>query len=220
MHGKKSFHFTLLSLDLDGDARGISTAMADFIMTLDSDDEVPMQSPVPSTSRQKKNDKDKNKLKQKQKQAQQQKKQQKKLKKVLDTELSDSGSSEEEDVVVGDGGVGKMDKSFVFDGLGGGFVGDRRNNVWVGTAKLDPLSCSIKLMVANLSTGFGRGLHPREAQRDGESAQYCSSLKQADHVAPRETAPSDGRRNHREESSRARSREIDERNRGTPRRGR
>ncbi|GAA5845564.1 hypothetical protein JCM3766R1_000783 [Sporobolomyces carnicolor] len=104
--------------------------MADFIMTLDSDDEVPTQSPVPSTSRQKKNDKDKNKLKQKQKQAQQQKKQQKKLKKVLDTELSDSGSSEEEDVVVGDGGVGKMDKSFVFDGLGGGFVGDRRNNVW------------------------------------------------------------------------------------------
>ncbi|GAA5908090.1 DEAD/DEAH box helicase [Sporobolomyces salmoneus] len=106
--------------------------MADFIMTLDSDDDVPSQ-PLARPQQQPKKSKkpSKDSLKKLSK-----KKQQKKLKRVMDTELSDSGSSaeegEDESALVGggDGGVGKMDKGFVFDGLGGGFVGDRRNNVW------------------------------------------------------------------------------------------
>ncbi|GAA6013332.1 hypothetical protein JCM11491_006357 [Sporobolomyces phaffii] len=102
--------------------------MADFIMTLDSDDEVPNASaPQPPARSTKKQDKKDAKKQQRQDDKHKRKRQQK-LKKVLDTELSDSGSSADE----GDDEpqVGKMDKAFVFDGLGGGFVGDRRNNVW------------------------------------------------------------------------------------------
>lgn len=113
--------------------RPTTSVMADFIMTLDSDDDVPSQ-PLARPQQQPKKSKkpSKDSLKKLSK-----KKQQKKLKRVMDTELSDSGSSaeegEDESALVGggDGGVGKMDKGFVFDGLGGGFVGDRRNNVWV-----------------------------------------------------------------------------------------
>lgn len=101
-------------------------------MTLDSDDEGPTlpQSKVEPRKKSTKKDSAKDKLRAKKTT----KKQKQQLKRVLDTELSDSGSSAEEDeatLAEGDGGVGKMDKGFVFDGLGGGFVGDRRNNVWV-----------------------------------------------------------------------------------------
>ncbi|GAA6059375.1 hypothetical protein JCM10212_003273 [Sporobolomyces blumeae] len=109
--------------------------MADFIMTLDSDDEVPSPvsarptrtgagssaNPGPTANK----GKQQRKLSKKQKQKQKQKK--------LDIELSDEGETDD-DASGGmqplDDGLGKMDKGFVFDGLGGGFVGDRRNNVW------------------------------------------------------------------------------------------
>ncbi|GAA5949694.1 hypothetical protein JCM3765_002758 [Sporobolomyces pararoseus] len=98
--------------------------MADFIMTLDSDEEVlPPTSSKPLNKKQvQKQSRDLKKTKQKQKQ---------KKKLVLkDTELSDSESSapEEEE---GEGEViGKISKNFIFDGLGGGFLGDKKNNVW------------------------------------------------------------------------------------------
>ncbi|GAA5922859.1 DEAD/DEAH box helicase [Sporobolomyces koalae] len=107
--------------------------MADFIMTLDSDDE-PSTSTAPRRQAKAKPEPQAQPQSRKQQQQQQRankKKQKQKQKRVLDTELSDSGSSDEETVEFGTAdAVGKMDKSFVFDGLGGGFVGDRRNNVW------------------------------------------------------------------------------------------
>lgn len=108
--------------------------MSDFIMTLDSDDDSSSLVPTTSTSTSKQQlRKQQDKATTKQKQKATKKKRQQKSKKVLDVDLSDQQSSDEEAELNGVGfeGVGKMDKAFVFDGLGGGFVGDRRNNVWV-----------------------------------------------------------------------------------------
>ncbi|GAA5848671.1 hypothetical protein JCM5353_000245, partial [Sporobolomyces roseus] len=107
--------------------------MSDFIMTLDSDDDSSSLVPTTSTSTSKQQlRKQQDKATTKQKQKATKKKRQQKSKKVLDVDLSDQQSSDEEAELNGVGfeGVGKMDKGFVFDGLGGGFVGDRRNNVW------------------------------------------------------------------------------------------
>jgi len=149
--------------------------MADFIMTLDSDDEefsLPSTSSKPSLSKQQQRKQQDKASKQKQKL----KKRQQKSKKVLDVDLSDQQSSDEEaEIATGFEGVGKMDKGFVFDGLGGGFVGDRRNNVWVSHSQaFSPFSITTSLMIPTLFVcvllGFGGSLYSIKTQRNGESA--------------------------------------------------
>lgn len=109
-----------------------SHIMSDFIMTLSSDDEGPAQAaPSKATSSSKKKASSTGKLTRKEQLAQKKgaKAQQKQKRKRFD----DVSEDEEESAMGAPGSdeAEKMASDFVFDGLGGGFVGDRRNNVWV-----------------------------------------------------------------------------------------
>lgn len=155
--------------------------MSDFIMTLDSDDDSSSLVPTTSTSTSKQQlRKQQDKATTKQKQKATKKKRQQKSKKVLDVDLSDQQSSDEEAELNGVGfeGVGKMDKAFVFDGLGGGFVGDRRNNVWVNlTHTSQHFSKSFSFLLITticrmFGSGFGRSLYSIETQRNGEFSLF------------------------------------------------
>ncbi|BGP12480.1 hypothetical protein JCM10213_006952 [Rhodosporidiobolus nylandii] len=117
--------------------------MSTFVMTLDSDDDAPVLSP-PSSPRPRTaspqpastvgQPKSKKAVAKAAKQAKQavkkaaQKKGKKGAKKQLDVDVSEAETESEQGVSEDE--LGRMDKGFVFDGLGGGFVGDRRNNVW------------------------------------------------------------------------------------------
>ncbi|GAA5856187.1 hypothetical protein JCM8547_000810 [Rhodosporidiobolus lusitaniae] len=111
--------------------------MAGFVMTLESDDEAPNLSPPPqprpsSSSKKRTAPPTLPALPTAQNNGKQKKltkKQRSKQKRALDTEV-DVDSDEEQDQGVSEDELGRMDNGFVFDGLGGGFVGDRRNNVW------------------------------------------------------------------------------------------
>ncbi|BGP28563.1 nucleolar DEAD-box protein required for synthesis of 60S ribosomal subunit [Rhodotorula toruloides] len=112
--------------------------MAGFIMTLDSDDDGPARSPSsspPPSSTRKASSKNDAAPAAKGKKAKAAKgaKAEEKGKKLLDTVVdadddedtpvdSPRGSAADEEV--------RMDKGFVFDGLGGGFIGRERNSVW------------------------------------------------------------------------------------------
>lgn len=105
--------------------------MADFIMTMSSDDEAPAPKAAPRPAAAKGGKKQKLSRKEQLKQA-------KGLKK-LKRKRVDSASEEDED---DDGGMAGpasgdeeqvMAEDFHFDGLGGGFVGERRLQVWVRT---------------------------------------------------------------------------------------
>ncbi|KAK4705521.1 ATP-dependent RNA helicase DDX27, partial [Phenoliferia sp. Uapishka_3] len=104
--------------------------MADFIMTLSSDDEAPQQKQTPKTAQPKAGAK-KQKLSRKE-----QLKQAKGLKKQKRKRVDSASEGEEEE---DDGGMAGppsgdeeqvMAEDFHFDGLGGGFVGERRQYVW------------------------------------------------------------------------------------------
>ncbi|GAA6035936.1 hypothetical protein JCM8097_005174 [Rhodosporidiobolus ruineniae] len=119
--------------------------MSGLIMTLDSDDEAPILSPpssprlAPSTTTSTAPDTSRNqqpavgsngkKGKQQKKLTKKQQRKQQLKHKRRDDDVSDDGDSEVEQGVSEDE-LGRMDKGFVFDGLGGGFVADRTNNVW------------------------------------------------------------------------------------------
>lgn len=156
--------------------------MAGFIMTLDSDDDTP-RSPSPPpvlTSRSKAPSKpappakptaQSNKLTKKQRQKQ----------KRADVGLTPAGldDSDEDDAQAAptpgavDPDGAKMDKGFVFDGFGGGFVGRDRNSVWVRSPLVRCLDARSTRVLTPLSriAGLGRGLHPEATQRNG--AQPC-----------------------------------------------
>lgn len=111
--------------------------MADLIMTMSSDDEQPVAvKTAPSASNVKAERKDKRR-----KATKKAKKDAKRGKKRSMDDVSDQDDSELE-LANGRGGVGadepddaQMAKNFVFDGLGGGYVGSRRNNVWVSLVR-------------------------------------------------------------------------------------
>ncbi|CEQ38808.1 SPOSA6832_00245 [Sporobolomyces salmonicolor] len=110
--------------------------MADFIMTLDSDDDSFAAPPQPkskaSSSASKKPTPASAPATQPKKLSKKQRQKQKRL------DMDDFGpqaDSDDDGNAMGhasdqDEGVAKMDTAFVFDGLGGGFIGDRRNTVW------------------------------------------------------------------------------------------
>ena len=106
----------------------VATNMADFIMTMSSDEEAPAPatSAKPAAAKAKKT-----KLSRKE-----QLKNAKGLKKLKRKRVDSASEEEEED----DGGMAGpasgdeeqvMAEDFHFDGLGGGFVGERRQQVWV-----------------------------------------------------------------------------------------
>ncbi|GAA5828217.1 hypothetical protein JCM11251_002640 [Rhodosporidiobolus azoricus] len=126
--------------------------MAGFIMTLDSDDDAPNLSPPSSPrltstastssapphpnkgkltkSQQKAAAKAAANKKSANKKGNKKGQQQQKKKKEVSSDDDDDDSESESEQGVSEDELGRMDKGFVFDGLGGGFVGDRRNNVW------------------------------------------------------------------------------------------
>ncbi|GAA5907541.1 hypothetical protein JCM6882_004400, partial [Rhodosporidiobolus microsporus] len=125
--------------------------MPPFIMTLDSDDDAPNLSPPPSSpparkstassslaAQQQHHAKGKGKLTKAQQKAaakaaankKKANKKGKQQKEASSDEEDDDESDDESEQGVSEDELGRMDKGFVFDGLGGGFVGDRRNNVW------------------------------------------------------------------------------------------
>ena len=112
--------------------------MADLIMTMSSDDEQPVAvKTAPSASNVKAERKDKRR-----KATKKAKKDAKRGKKRSMDDVSDQDDSELELANGGSGGGGadepddaQMAKNFVFDGLGGGYVGSRRNNVWVSLVR-------------------------------------------------------------------------------------
>ena len=103
--------------------------MADFIMTMSSDDETPAPttSAKPAAAKAKKT-----KLSRKE-----QLKNAKGLKKLKRKRVDSASEEEEEDDDRGIAGPASGDEEqvmaedFHFDGLGGGFVGERRQQVWV-----------------------------------------------------------------------------------------
>lgn len=125
-----------------------STTMSDFIMTLSSDDEGPA---LPSASKAKAGSSKKTaaaavkggKLTRKEQLAQ---KKGAKAQKNQKRKRFDQVSDEEDDegdagmAATGEDETEKMAADFVFDGLGGGFVGDRRNNVWVSFDSLQRIT--------------------------------------------------------------------------------
>lgn len=131
--------------------------MSDFIMTLSSDDEATPSVPVASTSKSARNlSATKSTRKQQLQQSKKnklkvlQKKNNKKGQSIKRNAIDDVSDLEEQDdsdsnsdsdagsrAQAGQDDEGlKMSKDFVFDGLGGGFVGERRNNVWVSVDSL------------------------------------------------------------------------------------
>lgn len=117
--------------------------MSGFVLTIESDDDVPTNSPPPKNRNSKSSSNPKSrstasssidnstkkgapkpgaKLTKKQLKAQK--------KRLLDVDVEQGESSEEEEQPVDEDELGRMDKGFVFDGLGGGFVGRSRNDVW------------------------------------------------------------------------------------------
>ncbi|GAA5972686.1 hypothetical protein JCM11641_002973 [Rhodosporidiobolus odoratus] len=110
--------------------------MSGFVMTLDSDDEPPQLSPPssPRLSHSKRTtsasppppSKSKKAAAKAVKQAKNKRK--KGTKRQLDVQVEDQDSDQQ--AGVSEDELGRMDKGFVFDGLGGGFVGRDRNNVW------------------------------------------------------------------------------------------
>ena len=104
--------------------------MGDFIMTMSSDDERPAK-PAPSTSAAPAKKPKPSSTKQSRKQQLEAAKRAKKQKRKTVDDASDLEPDSEPPVNSDDeGGPGGMTADFHFDGLGGGFVGDRRNNVW------------------------------------------------------------------------------------------
>ncbi|GAA5861340.1 hypothetical protein JCM1840_005338 [Sporobolomyces johnsonii] len=108
--------------------------MADFIMTLDSDDDS-FPTPAPPPTRKPKSASSSNKIPPPASAKKLSKKQRQKQKRLDIDDFDPQPDSDDDENAMGqasdqDEGVAKMDKAFVFDGLGGGFVGDRRNNVW------------------------------------------------------------------------------------------
>ncbi|BGP21405.1 nucleolar DEAD-box protein required for synthesis of 60S ribosomal subunit [Rhodotorula toruloides] len=112
--------------------------MAGFIMTLDSDDEGPPRSPSPSpplslTRKASSRNDTAHAAKGKKGKAAKDAEAKGKAKKLLDTVVE---ADDDENTLVGSprGGAAdeevRMDKGFVFDGLGGGFIGRERNSVW------------------------------------------------------------------------------------------
>lgn len=119
----------------------VARIMSDFIMTLSSDDEGPAPA-APSTkagSSKKKAAASSGKLTRKEQLAQKKgkgKAPKKGAKRKAFDQVSEEEDDDEESAMAGPGDdeAEKMASDFVFDGLGGGFVGDRRNNVWVSWA--------------------------------------------------------------------------------------
>lgn len=108
-------------------------------MTLDSDDEGPARSPSPSppppsTRKASSRNDAATAAKGKKGKAAKGAKAKGKGKKLLDT-VVDADDDEDTPVDSPRGGAAdeevRMDKGFVFDGLGGGFIGRERNSVWV-----------------------------------------------------------------------------------------
>lgn len=150
--------------------------MAGFIMTLDSDDEGPPRSPSPSTppssTRKAPSTNDAAPVaKGKKGKAAKGAKAKGKGKKLLDT-VVDADDDEDAPVDSLRGGAAdeelRMDKGFVFDGLGGGFIGRERNNVWVCTAS-GTRRATVALMLNPSRAGLGRGVHSEAPERHGMS---------------------------------------------------
>ncbi|GAA5997269.1 putative ATP-dependent RNA helicase [Rhodotorula paludigena] len=112
--------------------------MAGFIMTLDSDDDAP-RSPSPPPARSSSSNRQPTsapapaspaQLAKPKKLTKKQRQKQKRTDVGLAAQDAESDRDDEETTARGGADAGKMDKGFVFDGFGGGFVGRERNNVW------------------------------------------------------------------------------------------
>lgn len=131
--------------------------MADFIMTLSSDDEGPATAaPSRSSAGAASKKKAAAKLSRKEQLAQKKgAKQQKKQKRKRFDDVSDEEDESEVDAGAGSDAGEKMASDFVFDGLGGGFVGDKRNNVWVRLNSLQ-LAQLLQKPIERFLLGFRR----------------------------------------------------------------
>ncbi|KAK4052203.1 nucleolar DEAD-box protein required for synthesis of 60S ribosomal subunit [Microbotryomycetes sp. JL221] len=121
--------------------------MADLIMTMSSDDEFEPKVSAPTTITREPRSKardatTKNKRLSKKQQKQQQQKQSKRNKRSTDADdNADADDNDEQDdnetrrAQPDEDDDGAISKGFVFDGLGGGYVGSRRNDVWDGGDK-------------------------------------------------------------------------------------
>jgi hypothetical protein len=103
----------------------------DFIMTMSSDDEAPPQ--ALSAGRTSKTKRAASAKLTRKEQLAQRKQSIKGKQSAKDKKRVEGSDAEEEDVVEEPKGSDEegMQADFVFDGLGGGFVGDRRQQVWV-----------------------------------------------------------------------------------------
>lgn len=155
-----------------------SLKMSGFIMTLDSDDDAPRSpSPVPvlgSTSRASTSALTARDSLKPAKKGKQTKKQRQKAQRTA----IEADSGDDEPAQVGRGGADDsvaMSSGFVFDGLGGGFVGRDRHSVWVSRRAPELITAVTELIAPSLCTPLGlrRGLHPDATERHGELFSRC-----------------------------------------------
>lgn len=118
----------------------------DFIMTLDSDDDVPQPKPTTSTNAKPAQSAPARKLTRKEQLLARKNQKQPKQKKGKKTVVDHSDEEDEPELQPKAGSDDEgMAQDFVFDGLGGGFVGDRRQQVWVSIAPSCAQQCGLEL---------------------------------------------------------------------------